>query len=47
MERKFSKENKVFDDEDFGACINPLTGTVLNVNRRLAVLRHPFRRATK
>jgi hypothetical protein len=34
---KITKTNKLFDDDMFGACINPQTGTVLNLNRRLAV----------
>lgn len=36
MENKRSK-TKVFDDDIFGACINPQTGSTLNLDRKLAV----------
>jgi hypothetical protein len=34
---KASKTSKLFDDDVFGICINPQTGSVLNLNRKLAV----------
>lgn len=37
MEARMAKK-PVFDEDIFGGCINPQTGTAFNYNRKLAVV---------